>query len=71
MSHTIRDLRNNPEAVKERNAEELAHDLSMFGGLYNIYRIGNKPGAVIKELIEHGKDFSGIKSNHAKNERVK
>jgi len=68
MAHKIRDLRNNPEAVKERDAEELAHKLWMFGALWHLGKYG-KQGDVIKQLSNRF-NFKDIKSEHTEKERI-
>lgn len=69
MKYTIRDLRNNPDLVKNRDAEELVDKLASFA-FFSSYSL-SKVGIVVKKLIETGIDFSDITSEQTKNRRIK
>ena len=68
MTHKIRDLRNNPEDKKERDAEELAHDLVGYACFVDAHP--REVGGVIKKLKRSGKDFSNLKSEHTEKDRM-
>lgn len=67
MKYKIRDLRNNPEAVKERDAEELAHELAFMAIFFSGPR--KEIGAIIKRY-RHQFNFKDIKSEHTEKDRM-
>jgi len=68
MKYKIRDLRNNPDDKKDRDAEELAHNLIGYACFTNVHP--KEVGGVIKKLKKAGKDFSGLKSEHTEKDRM-
>lgn len=68
MKYRIRDLRNDPDAKKERDAEELVHQLSLIAYLFEGPR--KEVGAIIKRY-RHRFNFKDIKSEQTEKDRIK
>ena len=68
MKYKIRDLRNDPKAIEDRDAEELANDLVGYACYVDAHP--REVGGVIKKLKRNGKDFSKLKSKHTKKDRM-
>lgn len=67
MKYKIRDLRNNPKAKKDRDAEDLVCELGLMAMCYSGSR---KVGELIKSL-KHRFNFKDIKSEHTEKVRLR